>query len=283
MTGNHLITKHEKFSYKTHQLCLAVLLSAGTGFSYAEPVIQFQSTVTPPIWSPALPDGGIGGAILQLLSNAAQLPYKIEYLPIKRFRQSSAAYLLGDPDILEIQKNYAVLPIMLFRSAFFFYLPHHQPVAVYNLKDLKGHTLGVLRGTVEDKSYFTSRGINIEENDSVESLLRKLKKGRVDLCILVKISGLNAIEKLFPDEQKNFVSVEIPKSERPVALIIDQDLPGAKTIAARYHKVLHQTLNSRKYREILESYYGKNQLPTDWFEQLNKFESIYATDAMTDD
>lgn len=260
----------------------ALFLSTVTGFSQAEPVIQFQSTITPPIWSPALPDNGIGGAILQMLSRAANIPYQIEYLPVKRFRQSSATYLLGDPDILVTQKNYAVLPIMLFHSAFFFYLPHHQPIAVHNLKSLKGHTLGVLRGTVEDKSYFSRRGIYVEENDSIESLLRKLKKGRIDLCILVETSGQYAIEKLFPQEQQKFVSVVIPKSERPVALIIDQDLPEAKTLASRYHQVLHQTLNSPKYREIVERYYGKNNLPHEWFEKMNKFESIYATDAIID-
>lgn len=271
-------------AFRFCKLWLAALLFAGASFTRAESdVIEFQSTVTPPIWSPILPDGGIGGAILQLLSTAANLPYRIEYLPIKRFRQSSAPYLLGDPDILAVQKNYAVLPIMTFRSAFFFYLPHRQTVAVHSLKDLKGYNLGVLRGTVEDKSYFTSQGINIEENDSIESLLKKLKKGRIDVCILVKISAQDSIKQFFPQEQQNFAAINISKSERPVALIIDQDLPEARAIAVRYQKVLHKTLRSPKYREILENYYGKNNVPRDWFERLEKFENIYATDTLTDD
>lgn len=284
MSQNHPDSNHKKFNCSVHYLWLALLLFGSVRFSHAEPaVIEFKSTVTPPIWSPTLPDGGMGGAILQLLSTAANIPYKIEYLPIKRFRQSSATYLLGDPDILAVQKNYVVLPIMIFRSAFFFYRPHRQPITVQNLENLKGLTLGVLRGTVEDKSYFTSHGIHIEENDSVESLLKKLKKGRVDLCILVRISGLHAIKKLFPQEQQNFSFIPIPKSDRPVAIIINPDTAEAKTIAARYHKVLHQTLKSNKYREILESYYGKNQVAADWFERMDKFESIYATAAISND
>ncbi len=276
------MTKNQVFKF--YNLWLAALLFAGTSFSHAESdAIQFQSTETPPIWSPTLPDSGIGGAILQLLSTAANISYKIEYLPIKRFRQSSAPYLLGDPDILTAQKNYAVLPIMTFDSAFFFYLPHRQAVAVHSLKDLKGYNLGVLRGTVEDKSYFTSQGINVEENDSIESLLKKIKKGRIDVCILVRIAGVDMINRLFPQEQKNFANLSIPKSERPVALIIDQDLDEGKAIASQYQKVLQKTLRSREYWEILESYYGKNNVPDDWFERLDKFESIYATNALTQD
>lgn len=279
MTDSRAAGDHRKLTDKTGRLWFAVLLLIVSGGIQAEPaVIRFQSTVTSPIWSPTLPDGGMGGAILHLLSTAANVRYEIEYLPVKRFQQSSATYLVGDPYILTNQKPYAVLPILLFRSAFFFYQPHHPAIAVHSLSDLKGHTLGVLRGTVEDKYYFTSQGIKVEENDSIESLLKKLKKGRVDLCILVKISGIHTIKQLFPQEQKNFAFVEIPKSERPIALIIDQNTPDGKIIAARYRKVLHKTLYSRKYHEILETYYGKDYVPDDWSKQMNKFELLYATE-----
>jgi polar amino acid transport system substrate-binding protein len=259
------------------RLWFSLALLGFTTFSYADAtVIKFQSTITPPIWSPSLPDGGMGGAILRLLSEAAGVPYQIDYLPVKRFQQSTAPYRVGDPDILAVQKPYAILPIMIFRSAFFFYLPHHKRITFHSMEDLKGHTLGVLRGTVADKNYFISQGVKVEENDSIESLLRKLKKGRIDVCILVRIAGLHTIKQLFPQQQKDFGFVPIPNSERPVALIIDPDNIAGKMIADRYRKVLLKTLHSRQYHAILETYYGKNDVPDDWFERLNKFERIYA-------
>lgn len=264
---------------KTGRSLCAALLYCLAGFSCADPAaIPFQSTVTAPIWTPALPDNGMGGAILRLLSGAAKLQYSIDYLPVKRFQESSSPYRVGDPNILATQKPYAVLPIMLFSSAFFFYQPHYKLVVFHGVADLKGLTLGVLRGTVADKNYFMSHGVKIEESDSVESLLKKLQKGRVDLCILVKVSGLYAIRQLFPQQQKDFAYRDVPKSERPVALIIDQDTPEGKMIAERYQKVLHKTLHSQKYREILEKYYGKHSIPDDWFEQMNKFNEVYATE-----
>lgn len=240
--------------------------------------IVFQSTDTPPYWSESLPENGVGGAMLKLLSAAAGISYSIEYLPVKRYRNSEATYIVGDPDILINQKRRAIFPIGLFRSAFFYYKPHHDVIEFHSLRDLKGHTLGVLRGTLEDKSYFVSNGISVEESDSVESLLKKLKRGRIDFCILVDGTGRYTIRQLFPTEQDNFVHQVIPGSARPIAIMIDVADPAGKIIARRYRKVLDKTLKSPEYHDILVNFYGKNNIPGDRDEQLNKFIQYYAND-----
>lgn len=260
-------------------MALFALSLATAGLARAEnnPVV-FQSTDTPPFWSASLPDNGMGGAILQMLSAAAGVSYSIEYLPVKRFRHSLATYIVGDPDILLNQKRRAVFPIGTFRSAFFYYKPHHDVIEFHSLRDLEGHTLGVLRGTLEDKDYFARNGIKVEENDSIESLLKKLKRGRIDFCILVDAAGQYAIKQIFPEEQDNFAMAAIPGSVRPIAIMIDVDAPEGKAVALRYRKVLDKTLRSRKYQDILEKFYGRNNVPADRLEQLKKFEQYYASD-----
>lgn len=244
----------------------------------ASNAIVFQSTDTPPFWSPSLPDNGVGGAMLKLLSANAGVPYEIEYLPVKRFRNSEATYIVGDPDILIKAKQRVILPIGVFRSAFFYYKPHHEVIEFHSLKDLQGHTLGVLRGTLEDKDYFIRNGILVEESDSAESLLRKLKRGRIDFCILVRSAGQYMIRQLFPEEQAGFASVEIPGSVRPITLMFDITDPQGRLVAQRYRQVLDQTLNSPQYHAILENFYGKGNIPPDRVEQLKKFEQFYASD-----
>jgi len=197
---------------------------------------------------------------------------------VKRFRNSLATYIVGDPDILTNQKHRAVFPIGIFRSAFFYYKPHHDVIEFHNLKDLQGHTLGVLRGTLEDKDYFVNNGINVEESDSVESLLKKLKRGRIDFCILVDAAGQYTIQQIFSAEQDNFAQVAIPGSIRPVTIMIDVDVPEGRAVAQRYRQVLDKTLRSQEYHEILEKFYGKNNIPADRFEQLKRFEQVYASD-----
>jgi polar amino acid transport system substrate-binding protein len=241
----------------------------------AEPIV-FQSTDTTPYWSAQLPDNGLGGSFLKALSEDAGVDYRIHYLPVKRYRQSDATFIVGDPDILIIQKHRAIFPIGIFHSAFFYYKPHHDVIEFHSLKDMRGHTLGVLRGTLEDKGAFVSNGVKVEESDSVESLLRKLKRGRIDVCILVEGAGLYSVRQLFPDELDNFVKVTIPGLVRPIAIIIDMDAAEGREVAQRYRRALDKSLHSKKYHAIVENFYGKNNIPVDREEQLNKFIRYYA-------
>ncbi|GAB5604850.1 hypothetical protein TK5_09290 [Sideroxyarcus sp. TK5] len=239
--------------------------------------IVFQSTETPPFWSASLPENGLGGALLRVVSAAAGVNYSIEYLPVKRFRLSGATFIVGDPDILINQKQRAIFPIGIFHSAFFYYKPHHEVIAFRRLSDLQGHTLGVLRGTLEDKEYFSSNGVRVEESDSVESLIRKLKRGRIDFCILVDAAGQHTIRKLFPNEQDAFIQVPIPGSVRPITIMIDVGAPEGISVAQRYRRVLDKTLRSREYLDVLEGFYGQNNIPADRLEHLKRFERQYSS------
>lgn len=216
--------------------------------------------------------------MLQLLSANAGISYSIDYLPVTRFRQSTAPYIVGDPDILLERKARAILPIGLFHSAFFFFQSKDKVKVTppRSMKDLQGHVLGVLRGTLEEKDYFIAHGIKVEESDSLESLLRKLKRGRIDVCILVSAAGWHLIQAMFPAEQQQFADVPIPGSERPIALLIDISHPEGRAVAQRYRHVLHTTLNSASYRDIVKNTYGKDHIPPNWDKHLQRFEKQYA-------
>lgn len=253
------------------------VLLATAGLSRAEdnPVV-FQSTDTPPYWSASLPENGLGGAMLHLVSAAAGVQYSIEYVPVKRFRHSLAPYIVGDPDLLISPKRLAIFPIGVFHSAFFYYKPHHDAIDFHGLRSLQGYTLGALRGTLDDQDYFVRNGLKVEESDSVVSLLKKLQKGRIDFCILILGAGRYAIQENFPEDRDKFVQAIIPGSARPIAIMIDIAVPEGKAVAQRYRQALGKTLRSREYRDILEEYYGKNKIPGDSFEELHRFERQYA-------
>jgi polar amino acid transport system substrate-binding protein len=257
-------------------IVIGVTWSFLAAFAQAEPIV-FQSTDTPPYWSAQLSGNGLGGEILKLLSSEAGVEYVIDYLPVKRFRQSQASYIVGDPDVLLDQKRRAIFPIAVFRLAFFYYKPHHDVIEYHSLRDLKGHTLGVLRGTIENKEVFVRNRIKVEESDSVESLLRKLRRGRIDFCILVAGTGNYAVQQQFPQERDNFVQSIIPGMDRPIALLIDTEVAEGKKVAQRYRQVLDKTLHSQKYRDILENFYGKNAIQTGRDEQLDKFIQYYSS------
>jgi len=218
--------------------------------------IVFQSTETPPCWSSVMPSGGMGGEILRLLSDAAGLGYSINYLPIARFRASRAPYIVGDPGILTTDRSRAIFPIGVFHSAYVYYQPRHPELTIHSMKDLSGHTIGVMRGTLENMSLFAQHRIKVEESDSTESLMRMLRKGRIDVAVLVDLAGQHLVREMFPNEQDDFVQIVIRGSARPLAVMVDLDAPDGHVIARRYRQVLKITIQSHEYEGILRKYYG---------------------------
>ncbi|GBG14728.1 polar amino acid transport system substrate-binding protein [Novimethylophilus kurashikiensis] len=258
-------------------LLLILFASVLTAQAETAPIV-FESTDTPPFWSPELPDDGLSGSLLKLLSANAGVKYTIDYLPVKRFRQSQATFIVGDPDILVNKRPRAILPFGVFRSSFFYYKPHQDVIAFHSLRELRGRTLGVLRGTIEDKAVFAENGINVEESDTVESLLRKLRRGRIDLCIVVNLTGKYVVKQLFPQETEQFATVEVPGSVRPIAIMIDVSDPRGRQVAQQYRAVLDNTIDSPEYLHVLEQFYGVGNIPRDRLENLKRFERYYAAE-----
>lgn len=253
-----------------------LMLHLYSGVVSAENEITFISTDTPPFWSPELPGDGWAGSMLQLMSEAAGVNYRIRYLPVKRFHLSKEPFIVGDPGILKYFEHRTVFPILVFRSAFFTYSPAQQQSSSLSLSQLQGQTLGVLRGTMEDKAAFLEKGIRVEESDSVESLLRKLKGGRIDHAIMLHEAGLHLVRKLFPESEEAFVSTAIRGTERPIAIMIDPDHPEGEEIAKRYQSVLEKVLNSPVYKSRLEQHFGTGNIPSTIYDELNSFVQFYS-------
>ncbi len=182
----------------------------------------------------------------------------------------------GDPEHWPDQPFAAIIPIATFRSAFFYYRPHHSQIDFSGLNDLNGYTLGVIKRSIADTSFLTAAGIVVAESYKQESLFKKLKLGRIDLCGVVTLSGLQIINHLFPNEIDRFARIELPRSVSAIALMIDRDYPQAAEIASRYRNGLTAILYDGAYLNILHKYYGNKNVPTDWFMQLTYFQSRYA-------
>ena len=179
--------------------------------SGAQQVVDFGSSETPPFWSAHMPHNGMGGEILHAISDNSGISSRIIFFPTKRLIQMKTGNHLGDPEHWPDQEFVAIIPIATFRSSFYYYRPNHDKVIVFSgLDDLKGYTIGVIKRSIEDLSFFESFGIRIEESYKQESLFKKLKLGRIDLCGMVNLSGIRIIKKLFPDEIDQFGRIPLP-------------------------------------------------------------------------
>ncbi|MBF0495656.1 MAG: transporter substrate-binding domain-containing protein [Deltaproteobacteria bacterium] len=257
-------------------MLLVLLWNSGAGIAADQEIIEFGSSETPPLWSPALPEDGMAGEILHTISREINVRSIIRYIPIKRLRKDLKHNHLGDPENFAGQEFSSFIVIAVFRSSFFYYRPNHpQGITYRTLADLKGYTLGVMRGALEDRSYFEKLGIKVEESNSEISLFKKLKNGRIDLCAVIEVSGIFTINKLFPLDAHNFERIEIARSVQPLAIMFDKDYPGGGGLGKKYEAGLDKIISDGNYRQILEKYYSKGNIPADWFIQLEKFKYLF--------
>jgi polar amino acid transport system substrate-binding protein len=239
-------------------------------------IIEFGSSDTPPFWSPVLPGDGMAGEILHALFAEINMSSRIIYFPLKRLQTDLRNNHLGDPDNFTGQRFRAIIPIALYRAAFFYYKPRHKEGMSYRkMEDLSGYTIGVIRGTLENKGYFDKNVIKVTEANNEQSLFRQLKEGRIDLCGVIRETGEFTIKKEFPGEVDNFVPMEIPNSFGPVSVMIDWNYPDGKRLGAKIDAGLKRIIKSGVYLQILEKYLGKGNVPVDWFIELEKFRRKY--------
>lgn len=274
--------KHERLSLLSlapasgwRALLLSLCVIVTVDIQAKEETISIDSTETPPIWSSTLAGGGMGGELLHQLSEEAGVRYTLNYLPPARFRRSSATVIVGNPNLLTTERRRAIFPLSIMHLTYFHYLPHHEPIRVRSLEDLRGHTLGLLRGTIEDRASFESLQITIEEADSVNSLLQMLKRGRIDVAIVAELPALFTIQQLYPDDLENFVHMHIPGASQPIALMVDLERPRGPEIAQRYRRVLDSFLHSQRYMDIIRKYHAHDLASlsndNDWMRRLLDF------------
>ena len=138
--------------------------------------------------------------------------------------------------------------------------------------------IGVLKGTLINKSYFEQEGILFKESYSHESLFKKLKLGRIDMVIEIDLVSQLSIKKFFENEIDNFVPIHISNASNPIAIMLAQELPYVEYIAQRYRIGLDKIIQDGTYHDILQKYYFYGVLPDNWFDELKRFDELYGGD-----
>lgn len=242
--------------------------------------IQFGANESPPCWSARLRDNGMCGEIVQAISKEMGLTTTIGVFPLNRLIEDDSNNDLGNPLFYMANQDFAaIIPIAIYHVAYFYYAPKHKrKIILRNLNNLKGYKIGVLKGALVEREPFTKAGITFEESYSQESMFKKLKLGRIDLCIELELTGREAIKKLFPAEADNFKSIVIPDSAHPVAMMIDKRYPNARALGRQYREGLRRIIKNGTYQKILDAQYGAGNTPPHWFEELRRFGRLYHFD-----
>lgn len=260
-----------------NRLLTGVLISNLIVTSLMAETIEFDANESPPYWSESMPTYGMCGEILFSLSKRIGIEATIRFQPLQRLIDKTNNNDLGNPSFyIKTQDFSAIVPIAIFNSAFYYYRPHHpQGINIQSWQDLARYKVGLLKGSLSQKNFFKHAGINFEESYTQASLFKKLKLKRVDIVIAIDLVAMSTIEKIFPEEQAEFISISIKDAQTPIALLIDVDYPNGKELGERYQSALKQMIKEGSYQAIVEKYYGDGMLPPHWLQSLDKFQLMY--------
>jgi len=259
---------------------IVLLLITGVSASLADDEglsVSLDANDSPPYWSQTMVKDGMCGEIVHAASEAAGLVSHIHYKPLTRMIEDDTNNDLGNPEFYMGNQDFAaVIPVCVYHVGLFYYQPNHKNKLTFNtVDDLKGYKVGILKGTLVDRSYFERAGVKFEESYSQASLFKKLQRGRIDLVIEIDLVGNKIIDRLFPDSHDDFVESIIPGSHMPIAMLISSGYPDAKQIGSLYRKGMKKIKASGLYLQILESYYGAGQVPDELMSDLERYEALY--------
>jgi len=259
-------------------IALALLLWLAPSPAGASDTLHLDANESPPIWSASMPNGGMGGEIIQAIAKAADLHIVIDFKPLQRMIEDDTNNDLGNPYFfLHNQSFAAIIPIAIYHVSIFSYTaPSQTPrsLDIHTLQDLKGYKVGILKGTLVNRSAFERAGVVFEESYSPQSMFKKLAKGRIDLVIETHVVGRQIIRDLFPDAQEHFHSTTLPHSASPIAIHIATQQPHAHRIADALKRGLQQIRASGEYGKIIQ-HYDSDPVSIDYNEELDRFSHLY--------
>lgn len=257
---------------------LLLSLWLGVATSHAD-VIVIDANESVPYWCRSSPGGGLGSELVHAMSAAAGLTTQIHFVPLSRMIEDRSNNDSGNPEFFMWQQEFAaIIPIAVSKMSLFYYRPHHpEPLLEVNdFNDLKPYKIGVLKGTLIDRQAFDQIGLTFETSYTQASLFKKLKVGRIDLVIEIDLVGQQMIDQLYPELVDDFVRIPLPNTVSPIAIMIDANYPSADSIAERYREGLANIIANGRYQQIVERYYPDGKLPDGWFDNLNRFQLMYA-------
>lgn len=267
---------------------ICLLSGSATSLSArAEEPVEIVTFEYPPIMTATLPNDGLLGEIVHAAFQAVGQEVTISYTSPKRVlmmyvgTQESGGFL-APINLVKRQKAeenvICVNPLVNILMVFYYYKPNHdtQKLQYETLEELTQYRVGAITGsnTIE---LLTNAGITVYES-SVDAQIQMLQKGRADLAIIGLLTGKQLVERYFPDTITDFAFIEKPLMELPTGICFNTQHPSGQAWAEMFVQGFTEIYRQGIYTDILERYYGKNQIPQQYTPLLRALEEKILVD-----
>ena len=251
-------------------------------------VITLGANEAPPYWSKKMKHNGMAGEIIQAISEVQNTPVNIVFKPLSRLIRDDANNDLGNPEFFIPYQDFAdIITIALYHTSFYFYEYNHKNNTItgahhnhskYEFKsfeELRGKKVGLIKGALVDKSAFEPYGIIFETSYSQESLFKKLKLGRLDYVLAINLVAQGVIQDNFSNEVEDFIPIHLKGFSSPISIMIAQEQEDAHIYAKKFREGLKSIILNGRYEKIVKKYYEAEILPSNWFEEMKRFNQLY--------
>lgn len=122
-----------------------------------------------------------------------------------------------------------------------------------SVKELGKYRIGLLQGT-GSTAVFTSAGVTFQAIPTIESMVKMLDAGRLDVIVLGDLVGLHNFKKYVPASAGAFKFKSVYSS--PVDLGFSTKAPNYKAYFAKYQEGMKLIKKNGTYMSIFAKYYG---------------------------
>lgn len=225
---------------------------------YSKEIITFVTGEYPPYVSEKLNNFGFYSEIIMAVCKEADIDCKIDFYPWVRAEKlvESGTVFAAFPYRFnpERRKKYFLSEaIFCGRSKLFYYKEsnNRKDFKFDKISDLNKYTIGFLRGA-SYKNVLERNNINFEESNDDNSLLWKLKSGRIDVAIAEELVFENSIKENFNKEIINFKSLINDFEEKNNnGLIVSKQFKNSEIILKKFNNSLKKIKKNGVYNKII--------------------------------
>ncbi len=239
---------------------LIALFSLGGIFGAAadEPII-FVTGEFPPYVSTSMEGYGFSCRVVSAV--AEQLDWEIEYrfypwsrceAMIRQGRVFAALPYAKSKEREEIA--HFSRPISPHKMMFWKYLNNVPDNFTWNaLEDLRPYKVGAVHGYYYIPN-FQEAGLHLDETPDLESGLKKLKRGRIDLLPGDYMVVRHTLEQLYPSVRDQFEPLERPYESDSLHLMVSRKYPKAESLLDQFNRGLREIKTNGTYQALKQEY-----------------------------
>ncbi len=243
-------------------ICLDLILRLSLFYAFnsysSENTIQLTTLNWPPYYGEELKDNGIVADIVSTAFSTTKYSVKVYFVPWERalwdVKSNQKDGLLGAYKTDERMQIMHYSAPIFYAEETFFQLSSKPLITYKTLKDLTPYTIGTLAGVSNSIEFDEADFLKKESSPNVDSLVRKLLAGRIDLIVQGRLVVIDHINNHYPDSLNKIFQVEPVLKKRALYVTIRKSKEDGLEVIESLNNALKNLARSGKLTNIIKKH-----------------------------